>query len=371
MPISYHTRTPRTSLKIASKMASNSHSGSCLVGKLFPSGYVSIGRVLLRRISKKDSEYEQNRGKYSYYQLVHWDYQQGIVVENKIREDEAPILGLSAVQNYHKLERGVKRYGLKGITIKGRRTVEEGCYLLERKYGRRLGFYTLTCPYTEDTMVYEFNRNISEIQRRFFQEVRREFERYNMVFSYVSVLEIQASRFESSGVPALHIHYVCPCYVPGTWEFVLTADEIRNLWKRVTEAVCGLSANVEAAVDCTTVKRSAAAYLSKYLSKGGAEIRFLGSVAPSQIPRQWWSVSSSIRKAIRAATVVLPTEVSEYILYGGGSSSDSLLRFLYYRRIYVVINTIDTCVGIAGKLNHESARSLRDFSLIGRACEDL
>ena len=342
-----------------------------MVGRLFPTGRISIGRRPRDKKLLADIAYEANRGHYSYYQLRHWHYQQGLVTENKIREDRVETLGLSDVQIYHKSEMPKRKHGLNGITSHGRRQIEEGCYLLERRYGRRLGFYTLTCHYTEVTDVYEFNRCLPEIQRRYFQELKREYERRGMVFSYVSVYEIQPSRYRETGVPAIHIHYVCPCYLPGTWEFVFSADELRTLWDRVTATVCGVSKSTSAAIDATVVKRSASAYLSKYLSKGGGEIRFLGNISPSQIPSRWWSMSKKLRASIRAATVPLSTSICEHIMYDISIGRPSPIEFLYKRYIYVDIHQITTCVGFSGKLSYQSARSLRNYALISDACKDL
>lgn len=313
-----------------------------------PSGKVTVGRVPPKRISVEDARYEATRPEHVCYKKQHWHHELGLVTEYIDQLEEPPELGLASVSNCHK--EVARRYGLKGISARGRTSVREGAYLLERKYGRRLGFYTLTCPYTDDNSIYSYNQNINYIQRAFFQELKREYERKGCNWSYVSVLEIQGARYHDTGIPVLHIHYIAPCYQPGGYEWIVEADTLRRIWQRCLYNVLGGHAPVGASVDSSVVRTSAVGYISKYMSKGSKETSFLAEVCPDQLPSQWWSMSQNVRKAIKAATIHLPQEICESILYNPCTEPGSPLYLRYYKFVYIHIRGEEKLVGLSGNM---------------------
>lgn len=356
----YHTKELPQCPSTKKRLGLGSISSYELVGKLSPSGKLSVGRVPIKKILRSDEEYERTRGKYHFYQRRHWHYQQGLVVENAIRTIEPPGLGLSSVSNCHKDNR-VSRHGLKGISGNGRKIVRESCYVLEQKYRKRLGFYTLTCPYTDLESIYSYNKNIAYIQRSFFQELKRAYERKGCTWSYVSVLEIQAKRYARTGVPVLHIHYISPCYVPGTYSWILKADEIRNIWGNVLSNIIFPVSSTQASIDAVVIAKSATGYISKYMSKGSSEVAFLAEICPGQLPSQWWSTSRNVRACVRANTCVLPLAVCQSFIggrYGDCVHPDDVL---YLRNIYVQWNAEMICVGLTADIADRSAVSLRPF----------
>lgn len=326
-------------------------------GTIHPDCRVTVGRVPRKNIAKADTEYENTRTRFVAWEKTHWHYEDGLVREYYYTQEPPSSLGLSSVNNYHTLTR--RKNGLKGITPKGRSTVREAAYLLSRRYGRRLGFYTLTCPYTDYESIFSFNQNIAYIQRSYFQEVKRIFDRRGINFSYVSVIEIQTERFASSGVPVLHIHYIAPCYMPGTWEWCVTANTLRAVWSRVCQNACGTWASGRASVDATVVRSSAVGYISKYMSKGGDDYAFLADCAPCQFPSQWWSISQKCRLAIRQTTVELPSAISEYVVYNDTSEIDHPLYMPRKRYVYTVYLGQEMCVGLSGRFSQEVADNLR------------
>ena len=330
-------------------------------GRLHPDGRVTIGRVAPKKISKADAEYESNRVLLSYGVRSHWHYEQGLVKEYYSVEERPQSLGLSSVHNYH--SSSPRKNGLKGITPKGRNTVRSAAYLLQRRYGRRLGFYTLTCPYTDAESIYLFNQNIAYIQRLYFQELKRAYKRNGCTFSYVSVCEFQPQRFASTGVPVIHIHYCSPCYVPGTWEWILTADEMRDLWGRAVFNAVGVRCQTAASIDAAVVKSSAAGYLSKYMSKGGEEYQFLAQCAPDQFPSQWWSCSRNLKQAIKSTTVELPGAVCSYLIYNNTDNPNCVVHMVSKRLVYTFYGGRELCVGLSGRMCPEIADSLRPLRL--------
>lgn len=329
-------------------MAQDAPSGVSYSGRLSPSGKVTVGRVPPKRIGVEDVRYEVDRPKYEYYKKQHWHHEDGLVTEYVDVLVDGSELGLASVSNCH--NQPARRYGLRGISARGRTSVREGAYLLERRYGRRLGFYTLTCPYTDDISIYSYNQNINYIQRTYFQELKREYERQGCSWSYVSVLEIQAERFSDTGIPVLHIHYIAPCYQPDTHSWICTADTLRSIWKRCLYNVLGGDVAVGASVDSSVVRTSAVGYISKYMSKGSKEVSFLAEVCPDQLPSQWWSMSQNVRKAIKAATIHLPQEICESILYSPCTDKDSPLYLRYYRFVYISIRDEEKLVGLSGNM---------------------
>lgn len=329
-------------------MAQRCPSSVSYSGRLLPSGKVTVGRVPPKRISVEDARYEATRPEHVCYKKQHWHHELGLVTEYIDQLEEPPELGLASVSNCHK--EVARRYGLKGISARGRTSVREGAYLLERKYGRRLGFYTLTCPYTDDNSIYSYNQNINYIQRAFFQELKREYERKGCNWSYVSVLEIQGARYHDTGIPVLHIHYIAPCYQPGGYEWIVEADTLRRIWQRCLYNVLGGHAPVGASVDSSVVRTSAVGYISKYMSKGSKETSFLAEVCPDQLPSQWWSMSQNVRKAIKAATIHLPQEICESILYNPCTEPGSPLYLRYYKFVYIHIRGEEKLVGLSGNM---------------------
>lgn len=318
-------------------------------GRVLPSGKLSCGRVPRKRILRADSLYELQRDHYTYYERRHWHHENGIVREYYARVRPGSGLGLSSVPNCHKPLKA--RHGLKGISNKGRVSVRECAYLLERKYGKRLGFYTLTCPYTDLQSIYSYNKNIAYIQRTYFQELKREYERKGCVWSYVSVLEIQVERFNRTGVPVLHLHYIAPCYLPGEWSWVVSADALRSIWGRVLQNCLGGCVPLGASVDSTVIRSSAVGYISKYMSKGSSEASFLADVCPDQLPSQWWSTSRNLRQALLSSTRPIPQDICAFLIYSDNADINHPLYLRYKRDVYATIQNEERLVGISGNMS--------------------
>ena len=324
-----------------------------VTGFMSPSGRITVGSLPRAKELKSDKEYESSRPLTSSYDLCHWDAYAGIIKEKHVVTLEPPSVGLSAEANHH--SGGSRRYGLRGITRNGCNKVLEGSKLLERRYPGKLGFYTLTCPYLDSSLIYEFNRNIGEIQRRYFQDLRRLYDKKCCNFNYVSVIELQSKRYESSGEWALHIHYLAPCFVRQSREWVLNADELRYLWMRSCAAVVGIEADTSASVDAQLVKKSASGYLAKYLSKGSGNVDFIADIAPSQVPGQWWSMSAKVRKGISALTMQISQPLSEWWFEGNNFSEGEPYHLTYKRDIYIEWRGQSLRVGLSGQLDKRGA----------------
>lgn len=357
----YFYKSFTTSDRISSLMQSLDPSLSSYSGRLSPSGRLTIGYRPSNRQRVDDIRYEASRGRWVYSLRCHWHYLQGLQTEVVAREEKGETLGLSIVSNCRNGD--ARRYGLRGMTSNGRNKVYDGAYLLQRAYPKRLGFYTLTCPYTDVESIYLYNQNINYIVRSYFEELKRVYDRLKIPFSYVSVLEYQDARYDESGIPVLHIHYVAPCYLPHEWAFVLTADEIRVLWGRVLARVLGSGVPLGSSVDAQVVKTSAANYLAKYLSKGGRTVQYLASTCPDQVPRQWWSMSRNVRESIKNSTVIVHSSICERLLYGSDAAVDSGIQFVYSQKVYANIHGQDRLVGMYAQLTKRSINDWISFDL--------
>lgn len=360
----YWYKYPNPSAGLQSYLSTEYTSSRMLVGRMSPSGRISIGSVPRPKVRSQDKEYECTRPEHRYFQRCRWDWRDGVVAENisVLHEKEnTPPLGLSAVPNYHKPVRD--RYGLRGITRNGKFKVLEGASLLQERYRGRLGFYTLTCPYKDSSLIYEFNRNIGEIVRRWFQELRRFYAKVKTTFSYVSVCEIQSERYQRTGVPVIHIHYVAPCYLPGTTKWVLGATEIRYLWMRTLASVLGVEADTSPSVDAQVVHSSASGYLAKYLSKGYEAVEWIADIAPSQVPHQWWSMSANVRRCLRRLTTKLPEALIEWWFSNNNFDSDDPYHLTYTKYIYVQWRGQELKVGMSAQISKEGRARMFDPSV--------
>lgn len=345
----YWLEFPKTSDGIRERMSEKYISNRSYTGFMSPSGRISIGALPKPKELKAEKEYEATYTRTSYHQRKHWDAFEGIVSEQIIISETPSPLGSSSAPNCHNPAR--ERYGLRGITQNGRNKVYEGAKLLQRRYPGRLGFYTLTCPYVDPSRVYEFNRNISEIVRRWFQELRRMYDRKNCKFSYVSVLEIQSDRYEKSGIPVLHIHYVAPCYLPHKWEWILSATELRYLWMCLCNQIIGGEVDTSPSIDAQVVKRSASGYLAKYMAKGYSCVDWVSQICPSQLPKQWWSMSANVRKGISALTVQISEPLVEWWFSGNNFALGEPYHLTNIKEIYINWKGQELRVGLSAHLD--------------------
>lgn len=248
----------------------------------------------------------------------------------------------------------------KVLTSRGRNVIANGCSLLEYKYGnRRLGFYTLTCPYSDSEDIQLFNDCYPEILRRYFQELKREYARRDLCFSYVGVYEIQLRRFERTGDKCLHFHYVAPA-LDSCGGFVLRHESLRYLYARIVRKVCGKDFRHPPRVDAQLVKRSAGGYLCKYFSKGvsvddetirvGADVRL----------SSWYSVARNLLTAIRRTTFELPRCIADD-LFRSSAINEKLPYARYIRAIYADVDGRLIHVGCVFQLNGDYLSTLREI----------
>lgn len=166
--------------------------------------------------------------------------------------------------------------GSRGISAKSADSIKYWVGQLERKYGRkRLSFLTLTVPDFQGSLREQLQEAWAEIVHRFVDELKRILRRSGAATDAVfGCTEIQIKRSERDGwnVPHLHLVFVGRATVRGHW-FVSPAS-IRRLWKRMVGNQLPIdSYDFGASENLQQVRRSAARYLGKYLSKQSSKSR--------------------------------------------------------------------------------------------------
>lgn len=283
----------------------------------------------------------------------------GILKALEVLRAVAP-LGLSKLA---KSEKTKKPRGQKGITSHGRRTIRGGVTLLERTYGRdRLSFITLTLPpaIAED-LSGRWSHVVDLMKRRLIYSN----ELHELPTEIIACTEVQEKRYERTGEVALHLHIVMVgrhsrgawCYSPRQLEKMWSEcckTAVRNVIepdKRVTSRVTSskpdsrfngsgnttdstnsnansngnangnvhTEVNWNAAVNVQRIKKSASAYMGKYLSKGTQTAqKIIDSGKGHLLPKAWYFCTQVLLDRIKMATVTvsgnLACEIYDHVI---------------------------------------------------------
>lgn len=290
-------------------------------GKLWPNGEWGVCKVkkMPEYIPPRGIDEETNRWNFQRY-LVH-GFEAAVMAAWQERSfgdgwDERPqaaSLGSSMLANSH---RRVSR-GAKGISRYGSKMVRNAAYMLEKGYGiKHLSFLTLTLPPVGEGLWVKVCENWSNIVRVFLQRLQRWLKRSGLPDFVISVTEIQEERHNRTGEPGLHLHMV---FVgrrkKETWK--LKPQQVRSWWK---EIVCNSlqcssdTFNWGSVERLESIRKSAASYLGKYLSKGVSSINALVLKCPSlRLPSSWWNCSSALRKWVKSQITPLTGQVGRQL----------------------------------------------------------
>lgn len=193
-----------------------------------------------------------------------------------------------------------KPRGQGGITPQGRKNVRSGVVALEREWGKRnLSFFTGTVggDLSKDEYVI-LTYKWSEVIRRFNQKLRRLACNKCRIkaLPYVGVTEIGEKRWRKYGDVTFHYH----CVFPGRksyrdpWRYSIS--EVEGCWFASVSEVIGRAWKSPSACNLQGIKKSAAAYLGKYMSKGSQVLKEVqSSGCPCQFPTAWYSWADEVR----------------------------------------------------------------------------
>lgn len=296
-------------------------------GKIWPSGDFSCGRRRIdwagegrpdlrseiRRID--DGDYGDLPPGWTYEGLGRVSFDEGC--EGRVRwcdadawvpagaDGPAVPLTLASVPNSHTVSNRTERYGRNGITGFGKKMVKSAATLIQRKYGKsRTTFCTISFPVLPQNLREELARHWPELLRQLVQWLSRQLERQGVEPEICSVTEIQPKRLEEYGEAYLHLHLIWgnPWARGGNW--AVSANRCRS-WIEGFLIRKGIWLDDSwVRVNVQPVRKSAAAYLAKYMSKGTAEIEAMAAdLGWSVVPRQWWNLSKAARDWVKRETV--------------------------------------------------------------------
>lgn len=329
-------------------------------GKVYPDRSFSIGRIPIPKKLSNDTEYDKNyEAQFDSYIDVYCEKHRRIIRSDKWWT------GLSDYDRFIKSSESSQknvRYGKKGITRFGRRMVKNGAVLLERKHKiSRLGFVTVTLPSYSRRIMHILSRDWHEVTRRFFQKIKRFQEKLGRPTEMVSCTEIQPKRFKEHGIVAPHLHFIYVCKEKAhSKKYTITAKLFRIYWKQSVEQVIALhdgevteKKDFNASIDCQVIKKSAASYLGKYMSKGGEILADIEEKGLSCfLPKQWWTATTGMKKIIKDAIITLDNETCKALMYQlGDFLADGILTWCNY--VDVTINDEDRIMGCVGVFSEE------------------
>lgn len=292
-------------------------------GTAYPDLSFSFGAVPRAKKRQIDKQYERSLATQEgvdYGALSDWYEGKTSVLGQSCSISDRPLF-IESPKSSRKL-RG--NYGKHGITRFGRKFVRNACLLLERKYGKeRLGFVTCTLPSLPRGVHSRLNAVWGEVVRRFYQKLRRQLKKISKPFIYTGVTEIQEKRYQDSGIPAPHLHFVYLCRDSKHSRYWVYVCQIHRAWNEAVRegiGLCGYPHTMSpvpgwGSVHCKRVSKSAAAYLGKYMSKGGTVLKSMQEAGWVEFPRQWWTACLQCKKMFKDSLIRMDSHVCNALFY--------------------------------------------------------
>jgi hypothetical protein len=243
----------------------------------------------------------------------------------------------------------------KGMTSYAKKMLRNACYAIEEGISdidSQIGFYTLTLPALSAEEIYLIAKDWSEIVRKFFQELRRIFERKGETPYFAYCTEIQMKRSKAVGVDCPHLHWVAPAYLHGTKQFIVSSSTLRNLWFRMLKPYISEEISFNATLDSQIIKKSVSRYLSKYLSKSNSKSSDVGSDDKYKVHiSAWWGMSKELREWIKCRLIKDSGHIAEIILDMCKNNLTHLCNYIYPIVVKSVTDNFEFLVGYVGNTN--------------------
>lgn len=315
--------------------------------RVYPNGEFGVGRLPAPKKTADDERYDrwEVEGHKYYLDGRPYELEDGTVLHDATDKIQLPAPKLGTV---HELSQPPKKYGKTGITNYGKRVVRNAGFLMEERFGKGiLQMGTLTIPSLDEPCMLVICSNWALLQKRFFEKCKRRYAKYHRPWMYVSVTEIQPRRWSQYNECGLHIHFLCPSYFLGLHGcYTLDDNWVRNAWREclsnllATHFPDGFRDDMLPAPNYRRekVKKSAAAYLGKYMSKGSDIcLEVCKDLGEEWLPSQWWSCSSNLKKWLKSRIInswghtaemlmnICRREDSAYLLYSTSVEIESLL----------------------------------------------
>lgn len=259
-------------------------------------------------------------------------------------------------------------YGRQGITAYGQKVVRSGAYLLQEKYGKeRLSFLTLTVPQYGHSEECRIADRWAYLTKALLQTLRRRLEKAGLPKSVVLVTELQPKRLQDREPGCLHLHLVfVGRQARAAWAY--SPREYRQIWLGLLSGVLGRKVPDAPCENVQRVEKDASQYLSKYMSKGVESVADYAEINGwAMVPRQWWSATVPIKKAVKKYTIsgelassILDQMIETWQRNGYLPNSDGIK---FCRPITIKATKYqDYLIGFFGKLDSESYRDIRELT---------
>lgn len=294
-------------------------------GKIYPDKSFSLGRVPRKKKRLEDAQYDRlYDSQLDWYSVRYTENGRTVFRRGQVSIADRltkPTLNLQESVIITK-KRG--RYGKHGITALGKRSVKNIAILMQKKYGRQqCGFGTTTLPNLGKMGCKFILFHWGEIVRRFFQKLDRKMRKKNGRFNYVSCTEIQEKRFNRTKVPFPHLHFIYRCKPTNASPYYFTPDVFQNAWMQSIAEVFKLykaerlltATYWDSAIQVKTVRKSCAAYIGKYMSKGIKVTQSMMEEGYKHFPGQWWNASMQWRKAFKESIIHLDSATCSSFFY--------------------------------------------------------
>lgn len=195
------------------------------------------------------------------------------------------------------------RKTLRGMTKRMARNIRNAVYLLERKHGKdNLSFLTLTLPNLSSESLNKCVVGWDKLVKHFFDWLRITLKRCNIEFEYVYCTEIQSKRLQSRKEYAPHLHVVFRGRNGRKCSWAVTPKKCRKAWKRAILSLVDEQFDDSALENLQRIKRSAARYLSKYISKGANVLPDTTDESyVTSLRTQWGGMARTVSRLLRAA----------------------------------------------------------------------
>lgn len=276
---------------------------SAVQAKLWPNGEVSIWRPKTFKLERRTVRRTVRRTevRMAWFRLQ---------CESRIlREALASLLGLSIHPIFDKSIKGEiisspkdpktrSAKGLKGLTSYGGRMVRNVAHCMEQDAGRaRCIFATVTVPTLPLEQMAAIHHQWDKITEYYRLGIRRALQSQGLSGEIVSVSEVQTERYKRTGLPVLHLHAVF-VGVTAVGKFAITVKKHDDIWYRALSSVVSIPrSKISTACNLQRVKKSASAYLGKYLSKSVKDVNSIVDKGfGGWLPKHWWNCS---RKAVQ------------------------------------------------------------------------
>lgn len=326
--------------------------------KSYPSGRVTASRR--KRIPSQPalvSQPESDQTDFDIRQVQIHGVIAAIEGKNSIKPPDS--LGLSSVANLstdapNDAKRLKAKRGSNGITSRSRQLVKDSATLLEERYGRsQLAFVTHTIPPRfVDSVHQNWTKILANLRRRYVRALRK----VGLPEELVMVSEYQEGRLEESGKAVLHLHIV---FVGRKkkhhWEY--NCEHYKQHWKECCEEYCherGAKAEWQSATRVEGIRKSCAAYLSKYMSKGTSTLAAIVSADPNAfVPPSWHILTQRLRARARQETRHFEGASASTLFDWLIENATQLLKF----NRYIKVPTQDgrgLCVGWYGELRDKT-----------------